>query len=237
MKRTTALTVLVGYDSVLRNYEGYRYALNVFRGPDGKVRRLTVAPISKGRVKLRRDDGGSEWLAIGLVFGEISPSKEGPKRIRRALGFPGYFVGDTGVVFGTRGGVRVLRPFRVNSKRPRYYAVKLRVGGKYRNVYVHRLVWESFRGKIPPGMMVRHRDDRRPRDNRLSELAIGTRRENVDDALKGGRYAQKLTPKAVRVVRELVAKGWTQRAVARIFDVGETTVSDIVRRKIWAHVA
>jgi hypothetical protein len=124
----------------------------------------------------------------------------------------------------------------VNSKRPRYYAVKLRVGGKYRNVYVHRLIWEAFNGLIPDGMEVRHLNHQ-PRDNRLDNLAAGTHAENMRDSVVAGRMSKKLSAESVRALRRFAELGWPRKELARIFGVAPGTVSQIVRREIWKHVA
>jgi hypothetical protein len=231
------LTKLIGYSAVVHKREGFRYALNIHRDSSGAAKKVTVAPISKGHVKLRRADGGSEWVPLNLVFGEISPTKKGPKRIRRALGFPGYFVSDGGTAFSTRGSlVYVLIPGETGGKGP-YLSVRLYDGkGHKRTVRVHRLVWSAFNGPIPPGLDVRHLNHQ-PHDNRLENLAVGTRAENIHDSVVAGRLAQKLTTKAVKVIRDLVGRGMTQTEAAKIFEVHWTVVSKIVRREIWKHVA
>jgi hypothetical protein len=46
----------------------------------------------------------------------------------------------------------------------------------------------------------------------------------------------RLTEAKVREIRDACAGGEPQTAVASRFEVGQMTVSDIVRRKTWAHV-
>lgn len=47
------------------------------------------------------------------------------------------------------------------------------------NHYVHRLVWESFRGKIPNGMQINHLNEVKD-DNRLENLSLVTPKENIN---------------------------------------------------------
>jgi hypothetical protein len=47
--------------------------------------------------------------------------------------------------------------------------------------YVHRLMWEAFRGPIPDGLTINHRDGRQ-RHNRLSNFELMTRGDNTRDA-------------------------------------------------------
>ncbi|GAC81679.1 HNH endonuclease [Gordonia malaquae] len=53
--------------------------------------------------------------------------------------------------------------------------------------FVHRLVMETFVGPCPSGMEVRHLNGE-PADNRLENLAYGTRSENVLDSVAHGTY-------------------------------------------------
>ncbi len=50
---------------------------------------------------------------------------------------------------------------------------------------LHRVIWEAFRGAIPPGQYVRHLNDN-PHDNRLSNLAVGTSKQNAHDRNRNG---------------------------------------------------
>ena len=47
-----------------------------------------------------------------------------------------------------------------------------------KNWLIHRLVWTIFKGEIPEGMEIDHIDDN-PRNNKLDNLRLVTREENV----------------------------------------------------------
>lgn len=90
-----------------------------------------------------------------------------------------YCVSDDGVVFGLRG--RPLKPY-VGDR-----AGHLRVDLKDRRPYVHQLVAEVFIGPCPDGQEVRHLNGD-PADNRVENLAYGTRSENLRDSVRLGVY-------------------------------------------------
>ena len=57
---------------------------------------------------------------------------------------------------------------------------KSRCGRK--RVRVHRLVWETFKGQIPDGMEIDHKDTHRD-NNALTNLKVCTRKENANNPL------------------------------------------------------
>lgn len=107
-----------------------------------------------------------------------------------------------------------------------------------RRAKVHHLVAEAFIGPRPSGYDVRHLDGNRA-NNCVSNLAYGTRRENMDDARQHGTLAGEnngysvLTREHVEEIRALVASGEKQRVVAERFSINQSNVSQIVSRKTW----
>lgn len=77
---------------------------------------------------------------------------------------------------------RVLHPSRLRSG---HLTVSLTAAGKKRTVLVHRLVLEAFVGTCPPGSECRHLNGD-PSDNRVENLAWGTRKENMHDKVAHG---------------------------------------------------
>lgn len=111
---------------------------------------------------------------------------------------------------------------------------------------VHRVAWTLAHGPIPDGMNVLHRCD-----NCLcfdvAHLFLGTQADNVADmCAKGRQVAPKATPgRAVKQARLSVddvrqirasADFESQRSIAGRYGITFQHVSDIVRRKRWAHV-
>lgn len=104
---------------------------------------------------------------------------------RPVVGYPNYEVSDDGQVRSrprerTRGGV--LKAAR--NRRGYWYVTLCREQDRHR-MRVHQLVAEAFIGPRPPGQDVRHLDDNKD-DNRPGNLAYGTRRENLADAVRNG---------------------------------------------------
>jgi len=56
-------------------------------------------------------------------------------------------------------------------------------GKQYRS---HRIVWQQTYGRIPDGLVVRHRCDN-PSCIRLEHLSVGTHADNVADKVRRGR--------------------------------------------------
>ncbi len=113
-------------------------------------------------------------------------------------------------------------------------------------VPAHRLAWEQAHGPIPSGQQVLHVCDNPPCEE-ITHLFLGTQADNMHDMwaknrARPGRLTgtelswTKLDPGRVRSIRQLYAEGWTQAALADRFQVGQTTISDIVRRATWREV-
>lgn len=64
-----------------------------------------------------------------------------------------------------------------------YYQIKLLSNKTRKTFYVHRLVWETFKGKIPKGYEINHKDHNKA-NNDLSNLELVTHSENVKKAVK-----------------------------------------------------
>jgi predicted XRE-type DNA-binding protein len=108
---------------------------------------------------------------------------------------------------------------------------------------VHRLVLMAFSGQLGEGLDARHLNGNRT-DNRIENLAWGTRKENMADAVAHGKTNRgannpnaKLDPSAVVQIRALLANKHTQASIAATFGVDQSIVSDIKRREIWGYVA
>ena len=109
------------------------------------------------------------------------------EELRNIENYPDYYVSDMGNVYSTR----------VNRRRnPNGKLYKLSLWDKHPSGYInaglynqpgiknktyfrlHRLVWQTFKGEIPEGMDVDHINNDK-KDNRLSNLQLLTRKQNI----------------------------------------------------------
>ncbi len=127
-----------------------------------------------------------------------------------------------------------------------YLRTMLLLNGRYSTVKMHRLVVETWRGPIAPGLTVNHKNFVRS-DNALSNLEVMTLKENVRASSTAGRYGNsfgtingnsKLTDAKVIEIR----KRWKWRKVfqkdlAMEFGVSRMTIKRVLHGKCWKHVA
>lgn len=112
----------------------------------------------------------------------------------------------------------------------------LSVGTRPRRL-VHRIVAEAFLGKSD--LDVRHLDGNH-QNNMLSNLAYGTRKENMHDAIlhgttcKGDRNARSvLNKQQVLLVKKMLSDGLSVKAIAARFSVSLECVYQIRSGKRW----
>lgn len=125
------------------------------------------------------------------------------------------------------------------SKKPFGYG-QLNVLGKMVNA--HKFAWELVRGKVPEGLVVRHKCDN-PSCCNPDHMEIGTQFDNTRDSLARGRiksgdkhYNRKLTGEQVRQIREDFRAGLRFHVLAARYGVSDSTISDAVKRKTWKHI-
>jgi hypothetical protein len=126
-----------------------------------------------------------------------------------------------------------------------YLRVRLSAFGGVARFSVHRLVLETFAGKAPEGSECRHFNGDRT-DNRVSNLAWGSRSENAFDRVghgthfnnKGGRHPNSsLSDENAIEIRRLSKEGCPHNSLAERFGVSAPTISYIVSRRGWKHLS
>lgn len=131
-----------------------------------------------------------------------------------------------------------------------HFMVGGRKGGTEKS---HRVAWELTNGAIPDGLWVLHSCDNRKCCN-PAHLFLGTNYDNVQDMMQKGRNSKgsqhainhrgelnnhnKLTPNEVRYIRECYAAGnVTFTELGKRMSVNRTTISGIVKLRLWKHLA
>lgn len=95
---------------------------------------------------------------------------------------PRRIVRSTGVSHSVHGGMLMPKKDRLA-----YLYVHLSAGGTQRRIAIHRLVSAAFIGECPEGQEVRHLDGNQG-NNSASNLAYGTKSENVLDQVRHGTH-------------------------------------------------
>lgn len=132
--------------------------------------------------------------------------------------FPKYEISTIGQI--RRIGVNEPRKTVYNERAGGYEQIMLwDERGRPTNQYVHRLMVESFLGGFPEGTETRHRDGN-PRNNRLENLAVGTKVENAADRYIHGTIGRKHIPKSfIQRIRDLWVMGETASNIKRMLDL------------------
>lgn len=155
--------------------------------------------------------------------------------IRAIKGKEGYFADADGNIYslwinkGYHGLVMQDNFKKLNFSKAKSGHMVVRFGRGKAN-YVHRVIYETFVGDINENNVIRHLNDD-PSDNRVSNLAQGTQKDNVGDACRNGLIG-KLSSEDVIRIRSL--KGFKKRKeTAKEFGVSEGTIKDIWSNKTW----
>jgi hypothetical protein len=104
----------------------------------------------------------------------------------------------------------------------------------------HRLSYEMTYGSIPEGLMVCHSCDT-PLCVNPAHLFLGDAKANVADMVSKGRHvrcvgnANGASRLNTEIVRRIYLDPRTNREIAADFQIEPSLVSQIRRRKIWAH--
>lgn len=130
------------------------------------------------------DDNINEMIPVYLGHEVVKKERSGVKlsivnmEIWKDIpGYPKCQVSNIGNARTLRNNeIRLLKPFKSKGG---YLRVSLWKDGNIKKFFVHRLVYETFNGKIPDGMQVNHINENKT-DNRLENLNLMTPKENTN---------------------------------------------------------
>lgn len=108
----------------------------------------------------------------------------------------------------------------------------------------HRVAWLLTRGEIPEGLCVLHECDN-PICINPEHLFLGTQLDNIADRTNKGRSASgsrngnaKLSDADVQLIHTLYKpRDFSQRKLARIFGVNQSTIRRILVGETWRHLS
>jgi hypothetical protein len=124
-----------------------------------------------------------------------------------------------------------------------YLAVTLYVGNQGRTSLVHRVIAEVFIGPIQPSQEVNHRDGNK-QNNRIENLEIVSRQENIDHAVRTGLIANKgelnsqaiITDETAAAIIADHAAGMGYKRLAKKYEKKWGQMRYIASGKGWKHL-
>lgn len=118
-----------------------------------------------------------------------------------------------------------------------YLYVNLWDNGSVKSFKVHRLVAITYIDNPENKSDVNHKNGDK-QDNRVCNLEWNTRKENMNHSFHvlKRQTKTKLTKDQVIEIRKLAEEGYTQREIARKFDVCASGVCNIINRKTWQYI-
>lgn len=113
-----------------------------------------------------------------------------------------------------------------------------------KSISAHRMSYILFKGPIDEGMLVCHQCDV-PSCVKPAHLWLGTHNENMIDMVEKDRQASKLKALDVYKIRELndlyecserKLKEYSTSKLAEKYNIDDSTISNIIARRIWKHI-
>lgn len=151
--------------------------------------------------------------------------------------YPNYKVSREGKVYSYKSGAeKELKPREVSQSKKKYLQVSLynkdckrtHDGRKLpKQLYVHRLVWETYKGKIPKNKEIDHIDNN-PRNNNLDNLQVISRSENQTRYVNS-RWNGTNPKSRKKEIKELYKKLGNQKKVAEHIGFSLSSVNRVLR--------
>lgn len=130
-----------------------------------------------------------------------------------------------------KGKVRILKS-ALNTRG--YKHVALWINNKGKQITVHRLVCQAFLENPNKYLEINHKDGNKVNNN-ASNLEWCSSKMNNLHAMINGLHVEKLTCEDVVKIKEMISYK-TQYEIAKMFNVHQSTISDIKRGKTWSFI-
>lgn len=130
----------------------------------------------------------------------------------------------------------IVKPWIAKNSGKGYLMVSLSMNNKRLKIGVHRLVLWAFSGKQEKGVDARHLDGN-CKNNHFSNLAYGTRSDNIQDSVKHltMMHPKKLTKESVINICNMGTQKISSKIVGEKYNINRNTVTEIWRGEIWGH--
>lgn len=119
------------------------------------------------------------------------------------------------------------KKLKIDLNSANYGRVTLSKSGKTKRYFIHRLVYESYYGKIPKGLQVHHIDENK-NNNSINNLSLVTQREN--NHLSRVSLGYKLTQDDVNFIRK---NQMSTREIADKYGVSLRHALRIIKNERW----
>ena len=75
---------------------------------------------------------------------------------------------------------KILKPMLRGRENKKYFYIDINFGEGQKHYPIHKIVYETWKGEIPEGLQVLHKDDN-SFNNALENLYLGTQKKNISD--------------------------------------------------------
>jgi len=138
-----------------------------------------------------------------------------------------YAVNETGGVAEITMASKFIRHIPQREDGRGYLCCDIKINGRWRTKKVHHLVMQSFKGPTPKGYHIDHKDKDKT-NNAITNLRWRKAGDNSSDCRRGSRKGSRRLCSSTRTaITDLIQEGWTTKALATAFDVGESTIRRI----------